>query len=373
MSTLFFYGTLRHLPLLEIVLGRSVSPSEIAAASLDGYAALALADADYPVLIPVQGARAEGLLLKGVSEADMQRLAFYEGGYSLAPVDVTTAHGPQRAEAFLPNQSEPTTEGPWDFGNWRASHAPRAVFAAEEEMSYFGQIDAATLAMRAPMIRVRAAAKVNAMMRNDAFSPSGFRRTDTEAIGLTRPFTNFFSVETHEVAFRQYDGAMSAPVSREVFAASDASIVLPYDPRRDRVLLIEQFRPGPYARGDEKPWMLEPIAGRVDPGETPEETAHREAREEAGLSLSKLHSVARCYASPGCSTEYFNIFVGEADLPDDVTGVAGLDAEAEDIKSYLYSFDRLMEMVEGFEAANAPLVLAALWLARSRDRLRAVA
>jgi hypothetical protein len=91
--------------------------------------------------------------------------------------------------------------------------------------------------------------------------------------------------------------------------------------------------------------------------------------EEANLSFQELHPIAKCYASPGCNTEYFNIFLGITDLPDDITGVNGLDSEAEDIKSYLYSFDALMEMTESFQAANAPLVLSALWLARHRKRL----
>ena len=65
--------------------------------------------------------------------------------------------------------------------------------------------------------------------------------------------------------------------------------------------------------------------------------------------------------------------MGEADLPDDITGVAGLASEAEDIKSYLFDFDRLMEMVDRYQAGNAPLVLAALWLARKRDALRRTA
>ena len=117
--------------------------------------------------------------------------------------------------------------------------------------------------------------------------------------------------------------------------------------------------------------MLEPIAGRVDAGETCEETAYREALEEAGLTLEALHEVAHCYASPGCSTEYFDIYVGICDLPDDVTGICGVKEEAEDIRSYLFSFDELMGMVDGMQAVNAPLVLAGLWLARHRERLRA--
>lgn len=62
-------------------------------------------------------------------------------------------------------------------------------------------------------------------------------------------------------------------------------IVLPYDPIHDRVLLVEKFRAGPFARQGENPWCLEPIAELMDQGETPEEAGLREAHEEAGLTL----------------------------------------------------------------------------------------
>ncbi|TMV62626.1 NUDIX domain-containing protein, partial [Thioclava sp. BHET1] len=147
--------------------------------------------------------------------------------------------------------------------------------------------------------------------------------------------------------------------------------VLPYDPRRDRVALIEQFRPGPYARGDAQPWKLEAIAGRVDPGETPEQTVLREAEEEAGLRLGQLWKVAGYYSSPGASAEYVTSFIGEADLPDGLARIGGLAEEEEDIRLHILSFDALMSLVESGEAEIAPLLISIGWLAANRARLRA--
>jgi len=152
--------------------------------------------------------------------------------------------------------------------------------------------------------------------------------------------------------------------------ATDATIVLPYDPVRDRVLLVEQFRVGPLARGDATQWQLEPIAGHIDAGETPRDAALREAQEEAGLTLHHLEKVAEVYATPGTSTEFYYIFLGLTDLPDDIIGIGGLTSEGEDIRSHLMAFDDLMGFVDRFSAANTPLVLSALWLARHRERLR---
>ncbi|MEM6579286.1 MAG: glutamine-hydrolyzing GMP synthase [Pseudomonadota bacterium] len=77
----------------------------------------------------------------------------------------------------------------------------------------------------------------------------------------------YFLTRHYALRHTLFDGGQSAEVQREVFVATDAAIVLLYDPKRDRVLLVEQFRMGPFGRGDPSPWVLEPVAGRVDAGE----------------------------------------------------------------------------------------------------------
>jgi nudix-type nucleoside diphosphatase (YffH/AdpP family) len=155
-----------------------------------------------------------------------------------------------------------------------------------------------------------------------------------------------------------------------VFRPPDAALVMPYDPVRDRVLLVEQVRMGPLVRGDRRVWQLEPIAGHIDPGESPEEAARREALEEANIALESLEPVAQSYTSPGNSTEFSYLFVALADLPDERAGQGGLDCENEDIRSHLVSFDALMELCDSLQIANSPLLVGAYWLARHRERLR---
>jgi nudix-type nucleoside diphosphatase (YffH/AdpP family) len=152
--------------------------------------------------------------------------------------------------------------------------------------------------------------------------------------------------------------------------SGDAVTVLPYDPKRDLVLVVEQIRAGPFARGDRQSWQIEAIAGRVDPFETPEQAARREAVEEAGLTLTEVIPVAQYYPSPGAKTEFLYSYVALTHLPDGCAGVFGLAEEAEDIRGHLISFDRLMALVASGEIANAPLILTALWLQRERARLR---
>ncbi|WP_243612718.1 NUDIX domain-containing protein [Shimia aestuarii] len=374
MTSLFFYGTLRHVPLLSIVLGRPAEEIALWPAMLEGHAVHAVVGESFPMLVE-GGDGARGLFVEGLSAEDLTRLRFYEGGfdYDVETRVVATESGPREADVFIPPNGLRADPKLWRLDAWVAEWGEMTLHAAREVMSYYGEASAQDVARRFAMIRARAAAKVNARQGARGHSPCGFTDNDVEVANVTRAYVDFFALDEYDLRFRQYAGGQSETVKRAVFVATDAVIVLPYDPVRDRVLLVEQFRSGPFGRGDPRPWQLEPIAGRIDAGETAEATAHREAAEEAGLTLRTLHDVAHCYASPGCSTEFFDIFVGIADLPDDVVGVSGLESEQEDIRSYLFSYDALMELVDRFEAVNAPLVLAALWLARHRERLRETA
>lgn len=374
MTNVFVYGTLRHVPLLAAVLGKARDALDLRQGRLADHSVFSVKGQDFPILKPSDG-QAEGLFIGDLSDTEVERLRFYEGSYDydLTDVFVTVDGTEHQARVFKSDNSSWVPDGPWSLDSWAERFGDVTVLRAVEEMSYFGLRSRDKVDWMLPLIKARATAKMQAKRRNDAVSPSGMTAADVGDVSLSRPYAEYFTLEEYGLTFRRYDGTQSEKVTRAVFVATDAVILLPYDPVRDRVLLIEQFRPGPFARGDDLPWQLEPIAGRLDAEENPETCARREAQEEAGLELSELHEVANCYASPGCSTEYFNIYVGLAALPDGVEGVSGLEQEAEDIRSYVYSFDELMQMVDGKQIVNAPLVLAALWLARHRDRLRATA
>lgn len=374
MSTFFFYGTLRHIPLLETVLGRALDAEKTRNGIAEGYSACAVEGADFPVIV-FGGRGAEGILVEDITDEEIARLNFYEGGfdYSLTPIDIQTEGTTVSARVYFPMPGRLKAAGPWRFEDWQSKWGDLTTLAAKEVMSYFGEKSDKDLDFMFPTIRGRAASRLSAQARSYSLSPSGYTRADVTDTSMEVKHAGYFTLEQHTLSHRAFGGGKVENVQREVFVGTDAALLLPYDVKRDRVLLIEQFRAGPWARHDPNPWMLEPVAGRIDAGETPEQSARREAWEEARVTVETLHPIAKVYASPGCNTEFFHIFVGEADLPDDITGVAGLDHEAEDIRSHLFSFEALMDMVDNYGAANAPLVLAALWLARHRDRLRASA
>ena len=180
----------------------------------------------------------------------------------------------------------------------------------------------------------------------------------------------FFGLQQVAIRHQRFDGTQSDSLTREVFLGIDAALVLPYDAARDRILLVEQMRMGPAVLGDTNPWVLEPIAGMIDAGETPEQAALREAEEEAGLTTITLEKINAFYPSPGSSTDYFHTFLGLCDLPVAGQYTGGLASEAEDLRLHPISFDDGMALAASGEITAGPLLMMLYWLALHRDRLR---
>lgn len=360
----FFYGTLCHPALLALVLGRAV---QMEPAVLPGFAVAWAQGRVFPVITPGPG-EAHGVLVRNLSAEDWARLDFYEAGFAFTPQDMTLTDGTV-ARVYIPDPGPWVAGRPWVLADWQAEFGADVTATAGDVMALYGSHTAASVVARYPVMLVRGASRVRA-----ADAPVADLRRPAAPVQVVQrrtPYAHFFSVEEYDLRFTRFDGTLSPVINRAAFVSGDAVTVLPYDPLRDRVLLIEQFRAGPFARGDHTPWQLEAIAGRIDPGETPEDCARREAIEEAGLALGALLPIAGYYPSPGAKTEFIYSYVALCDLPDGSAGVFGMAEEAEDIRGHLISFDRLMDLVASGEASNAPVVLSALWLQRERGRLRA--
>lgn len=180
-------------------------------------------------------------------------------------------------------------------------------------------------------------------------------------------FDGYFKIIRYRLVHGLFAGGDGPEISREIFERGRAVAVLPYDPERDEVVLIEQFRPG--ALGVEPdPWLIETIAGIVEPGEAIEDVAKREAKEEAGLDLRELEPAIRYFASPGGSTETVDLFVARIDAAN-AGGLFGLAEEGEDIKVHVISLDQAISWLSEGRIKVATTIIALQWLFLNRGRL----
>ncbi|MBK1874731.1 MULTISPECIES: NUDIX domain-containing protein [Marinobacter] len=199
--------------------------------------------------------------------------------------------------------------------------------------------------------------------------PFQFKASDVKVEKREIVFQGFFRMDKLCLTHPRFDGRNMPQFTRELFIRGDATCVLPYDPERDEVVLLEQFRLGALGR-DQSPWLLELVAGMNEEGESSEEVAQREAEEEAGLSFSKLEKICDYLVSPGGTTEMVYLYCGKVST-ESAGGLFGLEEESEDIRAHVVSADEAIAMISDGRINNAAAIIAIQWLQINRARLRA--
>lgn len=190
-----------------------------------------------------------------------------------------------------------------------------------------------------------------------------------EILNKEECYQGFFRLEKYRLRHRLYDGAMSAIIERELFERGHAVAVLLYDPQRDVLVVLEQFRIGALeAAGG--PWLVEIVAGMIEQDESPEEVARREALEEAGCTIQALEFICEYLVSPGGTSERIMLYCARVDSRG-VGGVHGLAEENEDILVRIVGFKEIWGWFEQGKINSASPIIALQWLAMNRERLRA--
>ncbi|MDH1264175.1 NUDIX domain-containing protein [Pseudomonas sp. GD03944] len=200
---------------------------------------------------------------------------------------------------------------------------------------------------------------------SDTFKPDA---DAVEVIEREACFRGFYRLDRLHLRHQLFSGEMGKPITRELFVRHDAVCVLPYDPQRDEVVLIEQFRVGAMGKSA-NPWLLELVAGLIDTDEQPEEVAHREAMEEAGLVFRALWPITRYFPSPGGSDEQVYLYVGRCSSAG-AGGVHGLPEEGEDIRVHVWPLEDALAAVRDGRINNAASIIALQWLALNRAEVR---
>ena len=195
-----------------------------------------------------------------------------------------------------------------------------------------------------------------------------FSHEDVEVVEKTTVYDGFFKMHRYKVKHRLVEGGWSPVLTRECFDRGPAVAVLLYDPYKDAVVLLEQFRIGAID-AQEGAWQLELVAGIVEPGETPEDVMHREAKEESGSDVLDYEYIVDYYPSAGGCNEKVHLYCGGVDSTD-IGGVHGLPEEGEDIWVQVFPREEALHIMQEKYIHNAATIIALQWLQMNYKRLQ---
>lgn len=194
-----------------------------------------------------------------------------------------------------------------------------------------------------------------------------FTRDDIKVHKVEKLYQGFFTLNKYHVSHPLYEGGESNVITREVFERGHAAAVLMFDPKLDELVLIEQFR-FPAFDTMQSPWLIEVVAGILEPEEDASDLCHREAQEEAGMTITKLTKACTFLPSPGACTESIELFIGEVNATK-ASGIHGLDYEAEDIKVLRVSLDEASTWLDTGRINNSTAIIAVQWLLLNKHKL----
>jgi ADP-ribose pyrophosphatase len=191
---------------------------------------------------------------------------------------------------------------------------------------------------------------------------------DFEVIDKKICFQGFFRLDRYRLRYRLFNGGWCHPVVREVFERGHAAAVLPYDPVKNEIIMIEQFRVGAMAEPGGA-WLLEIVAGIIEKHESAIDVVKRESIEEAGCEITDLIPLYDYLVSPGGTTERIALFCGKVDATH-AGGIHGVIEEGEDIKVHVLALEAALALLKAGKINSASAIIALQWLALNRDYVR---
>ncbi len=169
----------------------------------------------------------------------------------------------------------------------------------------------------------------------------------------------FFKMNEVILKYKKYDGNWSNNIKRELFGGAQVSALLPYDPIKNEIVLIQQFRPGTISTNFDN-YLDEIVAGIIDPGEDPQAAAKRECFEETGCEVKNIIPVQGYFPAPGSSESFYHLFIGEVETFKGER-IMGLKTENEDILVKSYKITEVKEKLKNGKILNGLTLIALQW------------
>ena len=172
-------------------------------------------------------------------------------------------------------------------------------------------------------------------------------------------YSGFFKMSEVTLKYKKFDGSWSNEVKRELFTGAQVSAVLPYDPIKKEIILIQQFRPGTISKNVGN-YLEEIVAGIIDPGEDPQTAAKRECLEETGCEVKKLIPIQNYFPAPGSSESFYHLYLAEIETFKGKR-IMGLKTENEDILVKSYKISEVKNKLLNGKILNGLALIALQW------------
>ncbi|PZM16945.1 NUDIX domain-containing protein [Rhizobium tubonense] len=193
-----------------------------------------------------------------------------------------------------------------------------------------------------------------------------FEKAKVEIVSEKTLADQWTRLSTFDINYTDSEGETHR-LKREIYHRTPAATILLYDPNRETVVLVRQFRLPVYLEGYAA-WLAETPAGLLD-GEHPEEAIRREAMEETGYRVRDVRPLFKLFMSPGAVTEIVHFFAAIVDTSDRVAPGGGLEEEHEDIEVIVLPLTNAMAMIKSGEIFDAKTIILLQWAMLNRNLL----
>jgi nudix-type nucleoside diphosphatase (YffH/AdpP family) len=174
-----------------------------------------------------------------------------------------------------------------------------------------------------------------------------------------RVFDDIFKIDEAELRFERYNGEMSPPVRRLSFERGESVAAVVWRHDTDDLLFAEQFRYPTLEHG--LGWLLEIMAGIIDPGETAAAAVRREIDEELGYRIDHVEPIATFYVSPGGSSERIWLYFVDTTHASRASAGGGSAAENEDIRVVTLPRDAAHRALDEGQFTDAKTIIGLQW------------